>query len=321
MSAGTDIVFNKLGLSNKYAYESDSVDAPSNGKAGLMSIWNTKSLGKKLKSEIYDIGKDSQGRWDDGGFGIGRPIHLIYTDKGYLLINIQAPNRNHSHSTVGYAKNKIRINILLNRFLKKFGITDLKKEKIFMVGDFNDKFNLLRNGFELHPEGHEPFILKHGKGEAPKTCCYNWDSSCPENRYNDKINLRIEKDPGNPADEGEKDVINSTETQQIQCKVPDRNGNKVGLVGPNNRHMIDDDGKLIKNYRFTGDYCFAYEFKGKLKMFSEQRKESSESDHELVYLKDEDEDSTIKNPTQKAGTRRRKNRRRSRSVKSRRRGH
>ena len=136
------------------------------------------------------------------------------------------------------------------------------------MGDFNDRYNGLGSELKLNLNinGVETEVKLDFKGSAPKSCCYNWDSSCKE---------------------GIKPTIEGLINQDAQtCTVP----NDVVLAGPNNpdkgklRKSMGDEG-LLENYKYTGDYCFAHNSQSELQIYTKQNRiVSTESDHELVYL-------------------------------------
>ena len=58
---------------------------------------------------------------------------------------------------------------------------NIKKDKIFIMGDFNDKYDSIRKLTILK------YILSYN-GTAPTSCCYNWNSSCSNSRF---LNVKL----------------------------------------------------------------------------------------------------------------------------------
>jgi hypothetical protein len=100
--------------------------------------------------------------------------------------------------------------------------SDHKFAQIFVAADLNDRYDSLRK-FNLC--GAEVVQT----GNAPKACCYNWDSSCP-------VDSEHLKDLG----EG-----------YYTCDIPADKKNKLPSFEPN----LEASGG-ITNYRYTGDKVF-----------------------------------------------------------------
>jgi hypothetical protein len=226
-----------------------------------MSIFDKQIFGNLKISKCYELGEG------DGAFGIGRPLLIILTDKNYLLINLHAPNKQ-DDSLNNYDIIKKRIENKINEFLQNNSI-EIPEKNIFVVGDFNDRYNGLNKNRDTQNKAYNELslVLKGKKvpltfnGEAPKSCCYNWDSSCSDKRKN------IYK--------GNSKAVTCNTTEDIVLAGPDNNIKK--------RKSMSDEGNL-NNYRYTGDYCFGYTPTDILQIYNpENRTVSNESDHELVY--------------------------------------
>ena len=121
------------------------------------------------------------------------------------------------------------------------------------MGDFNDRYD----GISEIKIGDK---VASYTGPAPKSCCYNWDSSCPDD---------FEEDFG----EGYKTC---KEPAADQIKSADRG--KLSLPGQRG---------ATKNYRYAGDKVFGFDPQSKLAIYRPEKEGwdgiSTESDHELVY--------------------------------------
>lgn len=254
-----EYLFNKLRvLKPEISNYIGTIDAPQGGKTTLMSVWNTNILGISLNNGIYDLGEG------DGAFGIGRPITFVFTDKNNLLINLHAPNKP-ADSLAGYPLISERIKTRITQFISEKTIRNVSQ--IFLVGDFNDRYNGLQGKFNVNIVGKE-FALTIGNGIAPFSCCYNGDSACSNARLT------------NPDPTGQSPCINKQ-----TCTVPP----DMIMAGPNRdgklRKPLDGEEGNLANYRYTGDYCFAQNPVGNLTIYTTpNRIVSKESDHELVYL-------------------------------------
>jgi hypothetical protein len=158
---------------------------------------------------------------------------MVYTSKGYLLIVLHAPKDDGlaRHNLLDFRKN---LNDKIVKFSENLKLTP---DKIFIAGDFNDKYDSI-NTINLKISKRE-FNLTY-KGLAPKSCCHNWDSSCSQSRYTPLTNLS--------GRENRKDIGT--------CKLPtDANGKPYIVSGPGPRHIMDLEGS-ISNYRYYGDKVF-----------------------------------------------------------------
>jgi hypothetical protein len=155
----------------------------------------------------------------------------------------------------GPEKNK---NYIIRETLQFMKDENIKSPKIFIVGDFNDRYDGITS-IEIGD-----LILKYS-GESPKSCCHNWDSSCESN-----IEMKQFLWPGQTGDY----------PNQLQCAFsPDDvkiNGVKVPLPGERGH---------VKNYKYKGDKVFGEFPISVINMYHGQNGTgaSIESDHELVY--------------------------------------
>jgi hypothetical protein len=224
-TTGSAIIQKKLQELNPHLYTLTGKIRSGKSKPALCCIWDTKKLGGVLKKAIYKLQylPDS-----------GRPILMVYTTKGYLLVVLHAP-RNEDlsrHNLLDFRKN---LNDKILHFSK-----DLKlyTDRIFIAGDFNDKYDSIRR---IHITiNREKFTLKY-KGLAPKSCCHNWNSSCSYTRYIPLLHL--------PGRESRQNIGT--------CSVPiDPIRQKpYPLAGPGKRTLMGPEGD-IRNYRYYGDKVF-----------------------------------------------------------------
>lgn len=114
----------------------------------------------------------------------GRPILIVLTErdgKKYLLVNLHAPNRQPGNVELQMKLTAFCIHKHIEQALKKFGITDDNEKeaiarRMFIMGDFNGFFT------ETEPftfMGRKFSAVKEGD-QLPLSCCYNFNSSCPE---------------------------------------------------------------------------------------------------------------------------------------------
>jgi hypothetical protein len=217
-------------------------------KPALCCIWDTKKLGGLVKKAISNLKPDS-----------GRPFLMVYTTKGYLLVVLHGP-----HNLLDFRKN---LNDKISEFSK-----DLKlySDRIFIAGDFNDKYDAIR-AIHITPN-QEKFTLKY-KGLAPKSCCHNWNSSCSDSRYTPLLHLPGREDIGT-------------------CSVPiDPVTQKpYPLAGPGKRTPMGPEGD-IPNYRYYGDKVFGQSPVTNIQTLRKvnnvrpdlwNTSHSKESDHEMV---------------------------------------
>jgi hypothetical protein len=307
---GTDAVENVLKKLNKntnkhyemvsgsvVTFGSGSVESNKSalGYPGLVIVWDSILLGSKKKSKIVDLNYTSKEEGltknpvidqDCGNRQTGRPMLMLLTEKDYIIVCIQAPN--YPIDYIGHFETlQFYIYHQLIAFLNG---QKIDKEKIFIVGDFNDRFDGLREislpEKKLIKNGDGQKIILKYEGDAPRSCCHNWDSSCTGvyTEIEDKEkNRRFRK-------QNFKDERNSNTTIGY-CD----HGDNV-LAGPNKkdnngivikkRELMGDEGH-IKNYRFTSDKVFGFKPSGNIEIYPNDDptrfdKSSEESDHEMV---------------------------------------
>jgi hypothetical protein len=233
-----------------------------NVRPALMMIWNSSKLGQEVKHEISDldyvpgdeateeIAKPNGSKVKKSGKQTGRPILMVMTDKGYLLINCHAPN----HAELS-AKTLADLRAALETKVSAFvGGETVSKDKVFLMGDFNDRYDALQSVSLSVGD------LKY-KGNAPLSCCHNWDSSCTDERYK-PLNIAGRTKVGTCDPKGQP------------------------LAGPGARTVMGVEGN-IENYRYYGDKVFgsmpSTGVDGNIQIYPPGRVGASkESDHEMV---------------------------------------
>jgi hypothetical protein len=109
----------------------------------------------------------------------GRPILIVLTEregKNYLLVNLHAPNRQPGNVELQMKLTAFCIREHIKQALERFDLENIPANT-FIMGDFNGFFT-----------NEEPFTFMttqfsavRGTEELPLSCCYNFNSSCPEN--------------------------------------------------------------------------------------------------------------------------------------------
>lgn len=269
---GSAIITQKLKEINPYInIVTEEIDT-GKSKPALSCIWDRKKLGELVKSQISKldyvpvIERQFTSKLTPDN---GRPILMVYTDKGYLLVVLHAPNNDDlaRHHLLDFRKN---LNDKINNFSK-----DLKlyTDRIFISGDFNDKYDAIQT-LSLTVRNRD-FTLKY-KGTAPKSCCHNWDSSCSQSRYTQLLNL--------PGREGRQNIGTCTVPIDPVTQKP------YPLAGPGKRTLMKAEGD-IANYRYYGDKVFGTNPVDDIRIMRyidhvrpevSNTSHSQESDHEMV---------------------------------------
>ena len=274
----------------------------------LLTIWKPSKVGNKIDQYgsdlVYDVSGNKQ---------TGRPIQIIFTDKQYYLINLHSPNHG-SQSLAGMPLLRQAINEHLLKAREQFNDKrniGLIRKKIIITGDFNDPYNGINNTNKLNILGND---YSYGEAPAPKTCCYNFNSSCAKSIFGttsiDEIKPRNRRLLQYDDSKGDTMIWNKNECPIVQGKrvqQVDQDGNpktdKDGkpimgtdkdsrlrdmTVGPNSEPRTMGNRGFLKNYQFTGDYCFTSAENNIILPLSIYRtiprSYSNESDHEMVYL-------------------------------------
>lgn len=244
-NTGTDAINQMLTAVNtgkSTSYKQISANVPTNN-AGVSIVFDSAKLGDV--KHVTHLDNPNQG---------GRPILMVITTNNYLLISIhgaQDPKLREDKAkfnTYMVANNTKTIEAAANTFITTHAVTPVG---IYVMGDLNDRYD----GIQTITIGEKSVSYS---GKAPKSCCYNWDSSCPADRV--------------------KELEEGYET----CNVPGDEKVKPGGI----KATMGDDG-AIANYRYAGDKVFGLSPDAEgMKMYRPDALKkviSEESDHELVY--------------------------------------
>jgi hypothetical protein len=254
----------------------DMITSESSTKAGLSLIWNRQKLGKMVASQIesldyFPVKDDPLSINDPKRRQLGRPILMGYTENGFLLIVLHAPNDDKIARLRKMVDFKDALNTKVQAFvnyIKTKKDCTIYGDRIFIMGDFNDKYDALQL-INLEVDGKQ-YNLSY-KGQAPLSCCHNWDSSCTASRFQ-KLNIDRKNNIGT-------------------CNMPE-DGRKYTLAGRGKRFVMGHEGD-INNYRYYGDKVFGGKPVGKIKIYrpksfvhkritNQSNHYSQESDHEMV---------------------------------------
>ena len=223
-----------------------------NQKPALSIIFDKNKLGDVIASEIVDTPEQS-----------GRPLLMVLTKLNYLLLNTHglqdAAKGQNFHEFNNF--NKKQVDFIQNQAEDFYNSHNLNGvlNGVILVGDFNDRFDQIQ----------EFNILKKKMlqtDDAPKSCCYNYDSSCTNNNFTSFF-------PDDPKD--------SKKYKYGYCNAkPPTDDKGKPIKGP-----LNDDEGHTKNYVNAGDKVFSSFETAKMKIFQGIHKDglSVESDHQLVY--------------------------------------
>ena len=278
---GTDAVKNMLAtIDNKYKLISGKVVT---NDAGIAIIYDSDRLGDVTHNETFDNINQANGPGPKGG----RPIIYAITEKEgkkYLLISMHGAQDGSPPRRL----NKDFFNEYMTTNNKEFLEREIPRlvpidemSQVFVMGDFNDRYDAIKE-FKFS----DKVTVKYN-GRAPKSCCHNWDSSCPD-LADDGVTSLIEKDFGDDY-----------KTCTVPPVVFDKDTGKIPL----------DARGAIKNYRYAGDKVFGRIPISDIEIYKQAERQgiSTESDHELVYA-------TFSLAAAGGGRRRSKSRRQSRKV-------
>lgn len=282
-ATGSAIVDSELKKINPNT-ETDTLQCMGGAKPSMTIAWDKTVFGSKKESKIYDLDylhvepyvvskvPEEQKRKQTG-----RPIHIVLTSKGFLLVNIHAPNME-AASEANFADFQKGFQDRITQFITEIpAAATVPLEQVIVMGDFNDRYDSLQRIPIVI--GDKSGVLTYA-GDAPLSCCHNWDSSCSAERY---VSKGIEGRPragtctpptypagtmiGKTNFEGKPYVLAGLSTTQ----------------GP--RVKMGDEGK-ISNYRYTGDKIFAMTPSSDLTIVKPENNEesSTRSDHEMVQM-------------------------------------
>ena len=178
---------------------------------GCITIWDKSVLGEQ---------KGNAGLYYFNAVDKSHFTTFVATTNGFILINVYAPISN-DVSAFNYAMYLDLIKGHFQQFLQQQQInTVIDPLKVLVVGDFNDRFGgLLTNEVDssiviqtrIKIRVKADGVLKLADnvtlsftGAAPKSCCANWDSSCPQKT---PLIAAFAYDPAQPFDENTKKPI------------------------------------------------------------------------------------------------------------------
>jgi hypothetical protein len=296
--------YNKKDPNKQLALCFDSeLNIPKYPTEGIAIIWNETKLGHKKSHKLvnmfhnYDEGEDYKKTSKEDS----RPMLMVLTSNNYLLVNCHG--RNEPGASARTMKDTTHfISSEINTFLGENKEEEIIK-KTFITGDFNDRFD----GFnKITVDG----IDLTYNGQAPRSCCYNRDSSCIENKFYNKKKIEefIKNDkeiPSNILTQFKsilnKDSVSIEEINAFLSKPSFLDRPDVGLCDgdPNPPKSSMSFGNIkngdtnaagdIANYRYYGDKIFGYEPANEptLTIYPDYNTErinapSKESDHEMV---------------------------------------
>jgi len=270
-NTGSDAVNKMIGEVNatttsaSYKQVCHEVALNPNQKPALSIIFDTVKLGHVKSYKIVDNTDQP-----------GRPLLMVLTDKNYLLLNthgLQDPRQGKNFDGFNDFNGKQVgfIQTSAETFLGENEINGGTLAGVILVGDFNDRFDQIRRFVILGKEMSQT-------GDAPKSCCYNYDSSCPK-------------------DQGKFTKIGPVDKNYGYCNAEapkDNDGKPVKGVLPG------EDG-FTKNYVNAGDKVFSSFSTEEMQIYPGANGDLSiESDHQMVYA-------VIKFPTSGGKRKTRKN--------------
>ena len=263
---------------------------------GLLTIWD-----KKLGECTYYYESDLDFENNERKRQQGRPILIVFTNQNYILINLHGPNFpfESSQNNMQNLRNEIKrhLETALQEYKKKNKLTQQDKDiisnfNIFIMGDFNDSHNSINQKNPLILYDNE-YCYSNGE-EAPKSCCYNFNSACEDDLFIRKDEVLTKEKLSNI-----KEITGYEEGQQDEmiynpgeCAIIKNENNPIRNQGPNilkvGARSLGERGKIV-NYRFTGDYVLGLKNNiiQNLQIYKGDSDEeiSTRSDHEMVYAK------------------------------------
>lgn len=258
---GTDAIEKMLDEQNKqneqksnYILVSGKVDT---NNAGIGLIIDTARAGNVVHKQTVDNDNQVNGPNPKGG----RPIFMVLTDKNYLFVSMHGAQNAAFGSDEDAFNNYMRdynqtfLNETVTHFLADNNFTGVAGA--YVMGDFNDRYDAIKD-FDF---GNN-ITLKY-EGDAPKACCFNWDSMANESHH-DK-----EKKGDNPQGiKPDPKVVETWDHDKLQTE-------------------LKDHGNTINDYLNKGDKVFAYPHAGPLEIYDPKHNlngVSQASDHELVFM-------------------------------------
>lgn len=251
----------------------------------LLTLWKISKLGNKLSQYGEDIIFEVRGNKQTG-----RPCLITLTSKNYYLINLHGPNHA-SESDSGMIQLRDAINRIFSAARSEFGkeisLSPFDPKKVIIMGDFNDPYNGINPGNKLKIFGHD---FTFGEIRAPNSCCYNFNSTCDQSILG-MLSPAQQQNPLTMYDPSQGDTLDM-KPKECALVLNDSNSARDMRTGPKSLARTLGDRGALRNYKFTGDYCFTYngnEIIQPLSIYRPRDRQypdgvSRESDHEMVYL-------------------------------------
>jgi hypothetical protein len=269
----------------------------------VLTIWNGRKLGHGIHNSIADLGQDEG--FNQDARHIGRPISIVYTDKGFTLINLHGPNWSEESYNDDMKFLRAAINKHVGLFIQTNHLPGLDINKIFVMGDFNDPFNAINfnnpliindatNPNNSSEDGKKVFYSKN-KIDGIKSCCYNFNSACTLDDLNLEGELpgysqgeRATKADGRKADPYEC-FIHQSANPAIDERISPGTIKKTAKETYRGKDLDLSVGTrgYLDNYQFTGDYVMGANVVEDLQIYRKgtvfDSPVSLESDHEMVF--------------------------------------
>lgn len=273
------------------------------GSPVVMTVWDTRRLGAEVFRYVCDLQHDrvaqhslaSAAPGDRMPNAAGRPALFVFTKKGYILVNVHAPNDHVDSVYNNLQKTRDSLSMAFERALEQFSANithnikgcfgwTLNPSKVLVMGDFNDPGHSLKAPLELRSPGGTVVSVKTD-GSPVLSCCYNFNSACPDGAhpdgfpYFDALGDATEprRQAGGYVSKGHEcwvldskedgELLNQGPARPINAKYPGRGS--------------------LSSYRFTGDYVMGSIPLGEAIIyrpieFQHEDGFSLESDHEMV---------------------------------------
>ena len=243
----------------------ECVTTTPHGSPTVLTIWNTAKLGDVTSKFCGDLG-EFPGYAALGPQHKGRPISIIHTTNGVTLVNLHAPN-----VPSDSLKGSPILREAITATIARCGFADrIDPKKLFIMGDFNDPYNAIRSSQPLVIGG---MPLNHSTSDVKTlSCCYNFNSSCPDSLYNPT--------PEEVTRDFDGRMLTASPMECFINRSKDNKDDNEELSG--NPKRMGDRG-LLSNYKFTGDYVLGLDISAPLSIWRPvPRPISMESDHEMV---------------------------------------
>ena len=151
--------------------------------AAVLTIWDESVLGERDSYYDADLGLTKEGGNLVTGLlpnDEGRPISIIKTKKGYVLINFHGINRpkyNPDGDEIGKDNSDLLKKLIQIRVEEaKATIGEIDPNKTIMMCDSNDREHKFNRETPLIIEGAQFSDGRDANDKSAISCCYNWDS-------------------------------------------------------------------------------------------------------------------------------------------------